>query len=521
MRKRAVISGVLIVTTCAAFGAIPSSASRPSDRGVNPIVRENRHRGTTRWDIPWPGYHITDDRDLNIKGYATKTSVRQGGSIGLRVTTAHREPYAVDIYRLGYYGGKGGRHLMRLGRFQGRRQPDCYTLKASGMVTCPWRTSIHLQVSKGWTSGIYFAVLTTLRSHFQSEIPFTVRDRRDADILYVTPVNTYQAYNNFPYDPPPGASWDDGAHPRTGRSLYDYNSPTSRKYPDGRPAVKVTFDRPYSSEYGNPGNGGLTDFEPFTIAFLEKRGFDVTYATDVDMDAHPHALQRHSLVLVSGHSEYWSKGMYDAAYAARDAGVSLFFIASNEIYWQVRYQKDVLGHSHRVVVGYKDFKPDPIADPARRTIKWRDLGRPEQELSGVQFPTDGNMDWGGQALVPIHTDTWPFAGTGLKDGKPVNGELVGYEIDAFDPAYPAPDATWRVLLASSPFVNFEGKDYTHNASIYRARSGALVFATGSMDWAWALAPGGSSDGAHHNVRPSLQRVTENVLRRMLYASARA
>ena len=72
-----------------------------------------------------------------------------------------------------------------------------------------------------------------------------------------------------------------------------------------------------------------------------------------------------------------------------------------------------------------------------------------------------------------------------------------------------------MLLAKSPFTNFKGRSYVHNSSIYKARSGALVFATGSMDWAWALSPGGNSDGAHNNVRQSLQRLTVNVLNRML------
>jgi hypothetical protein len=507
---------VAMATAWASLTAVPASSSSPRARGgPNPVVLENRHQGTDRWDIPWPGYRITDDRRLNIKGYATAVSVLQGQSIDLRITTRRHEPFTVDVYRLGYYHGHGGRHIEQLGPYDGAPQPACVTLPYSGVVTCPWHTSVSLPVPASWTSGVYLAVLTT-RSRFQSEIPFTVRDTRPADILYMTPVNTYQAYNNFPFDPPRGVGWNSGAHPLSGRSLYDYNSPVAPGYPDGKPAYKVTFDRPYSSEYGNPGNGGLTDFEPFTIAFLEQRGYDVSYTTDVDADAEPGTLLDHGVVMVSGHSEYWSKGMYDAAYAARDAGVSLFFIASNEIYWQVRYLDDAEGRSRRVVVGYKDFKPDPVVDPALRTIRWRDLGRPEQELAGVQFPVDGNMDWGGQPLVPTHTGFWPFAGTGLKDGVPVPGELVGYEIDAFDPAYPAPDALWRVLLASSPFVNFEGNDYTHNASIYKARSGALVFATGTMDWAWALAPGGSSDGTVDNVRPALQRIAENVLQRMLH-----
>ncbi|MGH2595649.1 MAG: N,N-dimethylformamidase beta subunit family domain-containing protein [Actinomycetota bacterium] len=506
--------GLALVVTATPLGAAHGRVVR-SMHPVNPVIAENRLAGTDRWDIPWPGYKITDDRRLNIKGYATSASVAQGGTIGLRITTADHEPYTIDVYRLGYYDGLGGRHITHLGPLDGSPQPACITMPKTGMVTCPWTNSVDLAVPSTWTSGVYFAVLTTA-SKYQSEIMFTVTDPRPSDIVFVSSVNTYQAYNNFPYDPPDGVGWNAGAHPLSGRSLYDFNSPTSKKYPDGKPAVMVSFDRPYSSQYGNPGNGGLTDFEPMTIAYLEKRGYDVTYVTDVDVDADPSTLLSHKVVLVSGHSEYWSMPMVDGAYAARDAGVSLAFITSNEIYWQVRIQPNADGTPGRIVVGYKDFKPDPIPDPTLRTIKWRDLGRPEQELSGVQLPTNGYLDWGGLPLVPINTDTWPFEGTGLRDGVPINAELSGYEIDSFDPNYPAPDSVWRLLLARSPFTNFQGNnDFTQNTSLYCAHSGAFVFATGTMDWAWGLAPGGSSDGAHNNVRRSLKRLTANILNRML------
>jgi hypothetical protein len=510
--RRSLISGASVGIIWAALAVAPAIASGHG----NPIVVENRHAGSDRWDIPWAGYQITDDRRLDIKGYATAASVLQGHSIGLRITTARHERYTIDVFRLGYYHGKGGRLIAHLGPLAGSPQPACFTVRATGMVTCPWRSSVRLHVPHTWTSGVYFAVLTTPRSHHQSEIMFTVRDRRPAGLVYMSSVNTYQAYNNFPYDPPAGVGWDEGAHPLTGRSLYDFNSPVTHRYPDGKPGVKVSFDRPYSSQYGNPGNGGLTDFEPFLIAFLEKRGYNVTYITDVDTDANPWLLRTHRAVIVAGHSEYWSKRMYDGAYAARDHGVSLAFITSNEIYWQVRFERNGQGRPRRVMVGYKDFRPDPVANPVLRTIQWRDLGRPEQQLSGVQLPTDGFLDWGGLPLVPINTRSWPFHATGLRNGVPLPGELVGYEIDSFDRSYPAPDAVWRKLLAASPFVNFAGVGgYTHNMSIYKAHSGALVWATGTMDWSWALAPGGSSDGTHNNVRPSLQRLTDNVLRRML------
>src|SRR2546428_12209140 len=121
------------------------------------------------------------------------------------------------------------------------------------------------------------------------------------------------------------------------------------------------------------------------------------------------------------------------------------------------------------------------------------------------------MDWGGQPLVPENTSNWVYQGSGLTDGHPVRGEMVGYEIDSFDPTVGEPPGTDYTLLASSPFVNFEGTLFVHNSSIYKGSGGNWIWATRSMDWSWALSPGGSSDGQHNNVRPSLQVVRRTVL----------
>ena len=40
------------------------------------------------------------------------------------VSTNPPLPFVIDLYRLGYYGGKGGRHLGQLGPFKGRLQPE-------------------------------------------------------------------------------------------------------------------------------------------------------------------------------------------------------------------------------------------------------------------------------------------------------------------------------------------------------------------------------------------------------------
>jgi hypothetical protein len=218
--------------------------------------------------------------------------------------------------------------------------------------------------------------------------------------------------------------------------------------------------------------------------------------------------------VIGGHAEYQTMTNYNALISARNSGVGLAFISGNEIYWQVRYEPNA-GVPRRVVVGYKTWEPDPVRDPKLRTIRWRDLGRPEQKLIGVQLPDNGWMNWGGQSWVPKNSTHWAFAGSGLDDGIPVRAEISGYEIDAYDASVGLPDGTDYTLLSSSAFLNYQGMFMTQNSSIYRSLAGNWVWASGSMDWSWGLSPGGSSMGGN-NVRKSLQIVTRNIFNRMIH-----
>jgi hypothetical protein len=491
----------LIVAGLASFA--PAQAAR--GHHPNPIVVENQHPGSDLWRLPWPGFQVADDIGLQIKGFAASATTHPGGEVDLKVTVTPAQKFQVDILRLGYYGGHGARLMKHIDGIDGIQQRPCTADASTGLLSCGWKTAVEIRIPEHWLSGVYVAVVTSA-SNYQSLMPFWVVDRgRHSDLLFVSSLNTYQAYNDFPYDPAPT---DPGGLPQTGRSLYGFSSAGEL------PAVKVSFDRPFSSQYGGPGDGGVFDFEPELISFLEQSGYDVTYAPDPAIDRRPAMLLHHQAVVIGGHSEYWSKAAYDGAIAARAEGVGLAFITANEIYWQVRYEPNRRGAERRVMVGYKDAAVDPIADPALRTIKWRDLGRPEQSLVGVQFPTDGNQDWGGQPYLPQNTDHWSYAGTGFSAGVPLNVEAVGYEIDNYDPAVGLPEGTEYTLLAASPFLNFAGASYVHNSSIYRGSGGNWVWATGSMDWAWTLSPGGSS-GGQDNVRPETQVMTRNILNRMI------
>src|SRR5947209_10670929 len=80
------------------FSSITKSSS-------NVIVLENAHQGTTDWKIS-PQKLAT----IQIQAYADATSVLPGQKLIFYVSTINANtPYSIDIYRLGWYGGSGGR----------------------------------------------------------------------------------------------------------------------------------------------------------------------------------------------------------------------------------------------------------------------------------------------------------------------------------------------------------------------------------------------------------------------------
>jgi hypothetical protein len=123
-------------------------------------------------------------------------------------------------------------------------------------------------------------------------------------------------------------------------------------------------------------------------------------------------------------------------------------------------------------------------------------------------------------IVVSNASHWVFAGTGLKNGDALRG-LLGYEVDAI---YGGGPPTLE-RLAHSPFVDqgdpARGTPRTRYAdmTIYTAASGALVFATGSIQWSWGL-DGYNAPGWHTlRVSEPAQQVTRNVLMHMLQTVA--
>src|SRR5262249_56860881 len=69
---------------------------------VNPVERENSRAGTTSWQP-------TGAATSAIEGYASEVSALPGSKIRLHVSTNPVARYRIEVFRLGWYGGRGGR----------------------------------------------------------------------------------------------------------------------------------------------------------------------------------------------------------------------------------------------------------------------------------------------------------------------------------------------------------------------------------------------------------------------------
>lgn len=473
------LTGTAVAGTAVARTAVTRTAGEVAR--VNPVVLENAKQGSTGWRIPASGKTVASDGGGQVKGYFSATSISTGQSIALRVSTNPARQVSWQLYRLGWYGGAGGR-LVTSGTAAGVRQPACPMSAATGLRECPWATSATIATTTSWTSGVYVAVLTA--GAYQNYAFFTLRDSRAAAVLSVQPVNTYQAYNSYP----------DG----TGKSLYGFSSAGANTVGGTPAAVKVSFDRPYTGS----GAGLLFADEMPWIQYVESRGFDVTYATDVDAHLSPAELARHGTVVLPGHSEYWTKQMYDGVLAARDAGVSLANLGANTIYWATRIEPSSTGVAGRVVVCYRNATIDPGTD---KTILWRQLGRPEQAVLGAMFGSPGGLVTGRSPLRVAAPNHWALRGTGLQSGSTIPG-IIAIEADRRLPGYPLPTGTDYSVLAQSPLTDRYGGASVAETVIHRAPSGSWVFNASTLGWTHGL-----TGGPFRDARMDL--MTTNVLAR--------
>lgn len=316
-------------------------------------------------------------------------------------------------------------------------EPTVGNITMNGVpVTAPIEVGAHkahmpIRVRIGdWPSGLYFARLRAADGRI-GFAPFVVAPRRIGEhrVLVVVPTYTWQAYN-FRDDNSDGRGdtwyagwkqdWAKLARPFLGR---------------GVPPHFWHYDQPF-------------------LYWLAHTNRKVDVFSDSDLAAVPDARKlaaAYDLIVFPGHHEYVRTHEYDVIQGYRDLGGNLMFLSANDFFWKITLKGNTM----------------------TRVAQWRDVGRPESALIGVQFiGTDEGVHRGPWQLSGYSSCPWMFDGTGLTGGSGFGN--AGIEIDHTSSASP------KGIHVVAEIPHLFGPRFTAQMTYYETPAGAKVFAAGAF-----------------------------------------
>ncbi len=493
--------------------------------------------------------------------YAWPQSAAPGDTVAIRAAGPPAEA-ELRIYRIGM-----ARELVHSENVTLEPHEIPEDAAASG---CRWPDAASVEIEQEWKSGYYEVTLNT-RAGFRHEAVgyFVVRAPgppagASPRPLMVLTTNTWNAYNDF-----------------GGRNLYSRGTRVSferpmahgfLKKPDGPGSRVAVVDAPdatmsahirYLRQHGFSewaGSAGWPNAELPFVRWAERRGYELDYAINTDLETVPDLLDGRRLYLSVGHDEYWSSAMRDAVESFTRAGGNAVFLSGNTSFWQVRIED-----AGSVMVGYKDqFERDPVfesGDHAQLTSMWSDhlIGRPENEMTGVSFSRGGYHRIGRAVAAGLggytvfRPEHWVFDGTEAVYGDVIGAQAVtvGYECDGCEmtmrdgvPHPTGADGTPKdfQILGMAPARPF-GRDNSPRGVPDRARSecefiawrvlgsetlqdvarfehgnavmgvhepGGTVFTAGTTEWAWGLVGADGYSGGD----PVIEKITSNLIDRL-------
>lgn len=510
-----------------------------------------------------------------IACYTDKTSLFPGESFGLHAS-ADGGPCRLEVARV---GAERRSVLVREGVHVGRHE----TPADADRNGCHWPCAVRIEVGADWPSGYYDIALSDAAGetarHF---ICVKARPERRGRMVMVLTTNTLNAYN---YWGGASAYCDVGALMSRRASLPEAMEgaigvlSTQRPYPplllappgDMPRLVNVEkrgfeqrpwagADPAWSKAHGQTpydGSAGyLNKWEHAFVRWAEAAGYGFDYLTDYDLDADPEALSPYDVVLLVGHSEYWSGPQRDQIAAWVEAGGRLAVFSGNTAFWKVRWEDE-----GRTLICHKwKGETAEVVPAAQATHLWSHpmFGRPEAQVTGLSFIYGGYHRLGlcaargAGGYTVYRPDHWALEGADLYWGDVFGDQvpLVGYENDGcpivFDAdGLPAPGAGLGVpadleIIAMTPAafaetpspyrplippeqldvvaqIAFGDASPRGQARVLRGhavmasfrRGEGEVFNAGTTEWAHGLAAGDAF----------VERITRNVLERFLAVGA--
>ncbi len=361
--------------------------------------------------------HVPDSTKPKITAFFPRESYAPGAVAELQITDTARD-LGIQVLHAGTVEKRVHAHDVMTG---------------SPMTAVSWigsvggRRTVTVRLGANWPSGFYFVRLTSGRR--TGYATFVLRPRRLGEhrVAVVLPTETWQAYNfrDDNGDHRPDTWYAGGSTARLFRPFLNRGVPPHYAYYD------VNF-----------------------LHWLYATHRDADYLSDADLRSTSGAQLRkaYQLLIFEGHHEYVTRHEYDAVQSYRDLGGNLLFLSANNFFWKITIDRGVM----------------------TRVAKWRDLGRPEAALIGVEYYHNDMGEHRGPWIVrPAAARLpWLLNETGLE----VGAAFGSGGIEADDVTTDSPKNV--VVVAAIP--NLYGDGRNADMTYYETPAGAKVFAAGAF-----------------------------------------
>ncbi len=273
-----------------------------------------------------------------------------------------------------------------------------------------------------------------------------------APILVIAATNTWLAYRATPFAVAPPTLhcfWDCGGIVNSAGEPPAYCM--YRDHQAGQPAYKVGVHTPwpnagpyvlYSAE--SVGYSHLMRAERFALVWLEQNGYEYDMVGDLDVHRNPAVLDGYQVVLINGHSEYWSGEAFEAVDRYLCKGGNVVVLSGNSICWRVSFNEEGTIMECRKLGAFPGGRPGCSvgeiwhSQDGRRGSLARECGYPAWKLIGL----DSLGFWGAESntlyevTAPDHVLFQSPEPVGLAKGTSFGGapdggppKAVGHEPD--------------------------------------------------------------------------------------------
>jgi hypothetical protein len=424
-------------------------------------------------------------------GYVNKTVAAPGENLDFYISTSES---LFDIKIIKYEDKEY--EIARYSGINGSLQPVRSNAYSDG---ANWEKTYTINIPDDWAPGAYAAVFKT--SNRDSYVNFFVKDKVPGSysrIIFIIGDNTWQAYNNF-----------------GGKSLYNYNSSEKKK------SHKVSFERPLNQHYTS---SKFYKHERLFIQWLHENNIKIEYTNQRDIHQNPELLERYDLIVIVGHSEYWSMDERIAIENHLNRGRNMIILGGNTSWWQIR-----LEDNYNSIICYKERYQDPLFGviDSLVTSNWvsSPVRLPENLITGVSFYNGGFVNnfntlpasegYGDYAAYNTHH--WIFNGTGLVEGEEFgfDAAIAGNEVDGAKfnwengiPVVTGEDKTslsFRILGMTPAHTNNPAVSEPYGTmGIWYGPNGSVIFNSSTINWV-----NGLSNDEH------VMKITRNVFEKLI------